>query len=193
MSRRAPVPITLRDFQQEAVERLSAAALETERIIARAPADRRQVARRIGCSLLEAPTGSGKTIVLAATAEAISQHAPVVWFWFAPFAGLVAQTASVLRAAAPGLRVRDPARDRGDIGTRLGDVFITTWASVAARSEQTRRMRVDDDTAPALDTLVVQLRAAGFLLGAVVDEAHHSFKPGTQSFPSSTMCSIPTC
>lgn len=182
MSRRAPVPITLRDFQQEAVERLSAAALETARMIAQAPSSRRAIARRIGCSLLEAPTGSGKTIVLAATAEAISQHAPVVWFWFAPFAGLVAQTASALRAAAPALRVRDPARDRGDIGTRAGDVFITTWASVAARSAETRRMRVDDDTAPALDTLVTQLRAAGFRLGAVVDEAHHSFKPGSQSF-----------
>ncbi len=182
MSRRAPVPITLRDFQQEAVESLSAAALHTAAMIARAPADRRAITRRIGCSLLEAPTGSGKTVMLAATAEAVSLHAPVVWFWFAPFAGLIAQTASALRAAAPGLRVREPARDRSEIGTRPGDVFITTWASVAARSAATRRMRVDDDTAPALDTLVAQLRAAGFLLGAVVDEANHSFRPGTELF-----------
>ena len=164
------------------MESLSAAALHTAAMIARAPADRRAITRRIGCSLLEAPTGSGKTVMLAATAEAVSLHAPVVWFWFAPFAGLIAQTASALRAAAPGLRVREPARDRSEIGTRPGDVFITTWASVAARSAATRRMRVDDDTAPALDTLVAQLRAAGFLLGAVVDEAHHSFRPGTESF-----------
>lgn len=182
MSRRAPPPITLREFQQEAADRLSAAALETVRLIQRAPEERRRIARRMGCSLLEAPTGSGKTVVLAATAEAVSRAAPIVWFWFAPFAGLIGQTATALRAAAPGLRVRDPTRDRADVGSRPGDVFIATWASVAARNADSRRMRADDDIAPSLDTLVTQLRGAGFLLGAIVDEAHHSFRPTTQAF-----------
>lgn len=92
------------------------------------------------------------------------------------------QTTTALRTAAPGLRVRDPVVDRADAGTRPGDVFVATWASVAARNADARRMRSDDDIAPALDTLIKRLRAAGFLIGAVVDEAHHSFRPNTEAF-----------
>ncbi|MCX7384024.1 MAG: DEAD/DEAH box helicase family protein [Alphaproteobacteria bacterium] len=175
-------PITLREFQEEAVSALTASALDTIGKIRRAVADRRRIARRIGCYLLEAPTGSGKTVMLAATAERISRAAPVVWFWFAPFAGLVGQTSAALRAVAPGLRVRNPTVDRADTGTRPGDAFVATWASVAARNAATRRMRSDDDIAPALDTLIRRLRAAGFQIGAIVDEAHHSFRPGTEAF-----------
>ena len=200
MARRTPPPLVLREFQQEAVERLAAAALDAVGKMAAAPAERRRIARRIGCSLLQAPTGSGKTVMLAKTAEAVAQRVPIVWFWFAPFAGLVAQTATALRSAAPGLRVRDPVRDRVDVGTRAGDVFVATWASVAARKADARRMRQDDDTAPSLDTLVASLRASGFLIGAVVDEAHHSFRPGTESFrfldtvldPDLLMCATAT-
>lgn len=201
MSRRTVPPLVLRDYQQEAVERLSAAALDTvSKMRAAAPDLRRRIARRNGCSLLEAPTGSGKTVMLAATAEAVSRGAPVVWFWFAPFAGLVAQTAAALREAAPALRVRDPVVDRADVGTRPGDVFVATWAGVAARNVVTRRMRTDDDVAPALDTLIARLRLAGFVIGAVVDEAHHSFRPGTEAFrffdtvldPDLLMCATAT-
>ena len=200
MARRTPPPLVLRDFQQEAVERLAAAALDAVGKMEAAPAERRRIARRIGCSLLQAPTGSGKTVMLAKTAEAVAHRVPIVWFWFAPFSGLVAQTATALRSAAPGLRVRDPVRDRVDVGTRAGDVFVATWASVAARKADARRMRQDDDNAPSLDTLVASLRGSGFLIGAVVDEAHHSFRPGTESFrfldtvldPDLLMCATAT-
>lgn len=161
---------------------LSEAALDAIAKMAAAPRERRRIARKLGCSLLEAPTGSGKTVMLARTAETISLRAPVVWFWFAPFAGLVAQTMAALRVASPGLRVRDPVTDRIEVGTRNGDVFVATWASVAARRADARRMRVDDDGAPSLDSLVGGLRSSGFLIGAVVDEAHHSFRPGSESF-----------
>jgi hypothetical protein len=174
--------LVLRDFQQEAVESLAAAALDAVAKMAAAPAERRRIARHIGCSLLQAPTGSGKTVMLARTVEVVSQRVPIVWFWFAPFAGLVSQTATALRAAAPGLRVRDPTKDRVDVGSRAGDVFAATWASVAARRADARRMRQDDDNAPSLDTLIGNLRASGFGIGAVVDEAHHSFRPGSESF-----------
>ena len=182
MAPRSLAPLVLRDFQQEAVDELSAAALDAVAKMAAAPTERRRIARQIGCSLLQAPTGSGKTVMLARTAEVISQRTSTVWFWFAPFAGLVSQTVRALRRAGPGLRVRDPTKDRIDVGTRPGDVFVATWASVAAKRADARRMRQDDDTAPSLDTLVASLRASGFLIGAVVDEAHHSFKPGTESF-----------
>ena len=183
MAPRSLAPLVLRDFQQEAVDELSAAALDAVVKMAAAPTERRRIARQIGCSLLQAPTGSGKTVMLARTAEVISQRTSTVWFWFAPFAGLVSQTVRALRRAGPGLRVRDPTKDRIDVGTRPGDVFVATWASVAAKRADARRMRQDDDTAPSLDTLVASLRASGFLIGAVVDEAHHSFKPGTESLP----------
>ncbi len=182
MSRRSLPPLVLREFQREAVDALSDAALDAIAKMAAAPRERRRIARKLGCSLLEAPTGSGKTVMLARTAETVSLRAPVVWFWFAPFAGLVAQTMAALRAASPGLRVRDPVTDRVEVGTRNGDVFVATWASVAARRADARRMRVDDDGAPSLDSLVVGLRSSGFLIGAVVDEAHHSFRPGSESF-----------
>jgi len=200
MSRRSGPPIILREFQQEAVDTLATAALDTVDKIKQAPRERRRIARRIGCFLLESPTGSGKTVMLAATAEIVSRSAPVVRFWFAPFAGLVGQTGTALRAVAPGLRVRNPVLDRADIGTRPGDVFVATWASVAARNADTRRMRTDDDVAPALDTLVRRLRESGFVIGAVVDEAHHSFRPGSQAFrffdevlnPDLLMCATAT-
>ena len=182
MSRRSLPPLVLRDFQTEAVERLSEALLDTAAKIKAAPERRREITGRIGSALLEAPTASGKTVMLAAAAEIISAQAPVVWFWFAPFKGVIDQTASALRQAAPGLRIRDPKTDRNGAGTRPGDVFVTTWASVAARDAVSRRMRIDDDLSIALDTLVQQLREAGFLLGAVVDEAHHSFRPSSQAF-----------
>ena len=174
--------MVLRGFQREAVDALSDAALDAVAKMAAVPNERRRIARRLGCTLLEAPTGSGKTVMLARTAEAVSLRTPVVWFWFAPFAGLVAQTMSALRATSPGLRVRDPVTDRVGVGTRKGDVFVATWASVAARRAEGRRMRTDDDGAPSLDRLVAGLRASGFLIGAVVDEAHHSFRPGSESF-----------
>jgi hypothetical protein len=156
--------------------------VETVAKIKAAPARRREITRQIGCALLEAPTASGKTVMLAATAERVSANAPLVWFWFAPFKGVVDQTKGALRAAAPTLRVRDPKEDRVAIGTRPGDVFIATWASVAASNKDTRKMRMHDDELPALDNLVTQLREAGMVLGAVVDEAHHSFKAGSQAF-----------
>ncbi|EGO93942.1 DEAD/DEAH box helicase [Acidiphilium sp. PM] len=182
MSKRTIAPLVLKNFQQEAVDTLVGVMTDTVEKIKAAPARRREIARRIGCALLEAPTASGKTVMLASTAERVSGKAPVVWFWFAPFKGVVDQTSTALRSVAPALRIRDPKADRVSIGTRPGDVFISTWASVAANNKDTRKMRVDDDELPALDNLLTQIRDAGLVVGVVVDEAHHSFKAGTQAF-----------
>jgi len=182
MSRRALPPLVLREFQRETVDQLVFVLIDAAGKIRAAPARRREITRQIGCLLLEAPTASGKTVMLAATAERASAQQPIVWFWYAPFKGVVDQTEAALRQAAPGLRVRDPRLDRAAIGTRSGDVFVSTWAAVAARNAESRRMRSDDDLQPALDTLVRAVRDASFLIGAVVDEAHHSFKPNSEAF-----------
>lgn len=182
MPRQSTSPLPLRDFQREAVALIAAALIDTAGKIRAAPGQRTEITRRNGCFLLEAPTASGKTVMLAVAAERAAAEQPVVWFWWAPFKGVVDQTAGALRAAAPGLRVRDPRSDRTLLGTRSGDVFVATWASVATRNAESRRMRTDDDLQPALDSLVSAARQAGFLIGAVVDEAHHSFKPNTEAF-----------
>jgi type III restriction enzyme len=175
-------PISLRLFQEECVAALTLGALDTIEKIRLTPANRQRITRAQGYSLLEAPTGSGKTVMLANAAERISRDAPVIWFWFAPFAGVVLQTGVTLNSAASGLRVRFPSQDRALEGTKPGDVFIATWASVAAKKAETRRMREDDDKAIGLSTLLQGLRDAGFAIGVVVDEAHHSFRPGSEAF-----------
>src|SRR3954464_2123833 len=40
-----------------------------------------------------------------------------------------------------GLRLRDVYKDREPTGTRDGDVFVQTWAAVAARNKEARTIR----------------------------------------------------
>jgi type III restriction enzyme len=133
-----------------------------------------------GCLLLEAPTGSGKTLMAGMIAETFAapdrdSNARIVWFWFTPFAGLVEQAKGAIKSTFVGLRVRDLQGDRKTRGTKSGDVYVTTWASVAAASKETRRVRSGGEFVLALDDLIEELRADGFRIGAVVDEAHHGF------------------
>lgn len=139
-----------------------------------------------GCVLLEAPTGAGKTLMAGLIAERFSRpdhrHNPnIVWFWFTPFAGLVEQAKSALKQDFNGLKVRDLACERVAYSASSGDVFVTTWASVAARNADTRKLRTNGDLSLALDEFIPELRTAGFRIGVVVDEAHHSFTKATET------------
>lgn len=144
-------------------------------------ANRRQAAAYNGCVLIQAPTGSGKTLMAGLIAEDFAREAKVVWFWFTPFAGLVDQASIALKKQFAGLRVRDIQSDRLAMGTKSGDVFVSTWAAVAANNEKARKLRRDGDLSLALDTLVPSLREAGFHIGVVVDEAHHTFSGATEA------------
>lgn len=133
-----------------------------------------------GCLLLEAPTGSGKTLMAGMIAEAFAApdrdgNAQIVWFWFTPFATLVEQAKGAIKSTFVGLRVRDLQSDRRARGTKSGDVYVTTWASVAAANAATRKVRSSGESVLSLDDLIAQLRADGFRIGALVDEAHHGF------------------
>lgn len=133
-----------------------------------------------GCLLLEAPTGSGKTLMAGMIAETFAapdrdSNAQIVWFWFTPFATLVEQAKGAIKSTFVGLRVRDLQGDRKTRGTKSGDVYVTTWASVAASNAATRRVRSGGEFVLSLDDLIAELRADGFRIGAVVDEAHHGF------------------
>lgn len=132
-----------------------------------------------GYLLIEAPTGSGKTLMAGTIVERFSHEEDVVWFWFAPFKGVVGQTAAFLREEFHGLRLRELADDRAVAMSRRGDVFVTTWQTVATRVKDKRNVRKEGDTNPSIDTLIETLRDQGLRIGVVVDEAHHGFGAGT--------------
>lgn len=138
-----------------------------------------------GCVLLEAPTGAGKTLMAGQIAEQFARpdhphNAKIVWFWFTPFAGLVEQAKGALKRDF-GLRVCDLAWERRLYSAKCGDVFVTTWASVAARNADTRKLRSSGDLSLALDEFIPELRQAGYRVGVVVDEAHHSFVKASEA------------
>lgn len=141
----------------------------------------RATARESACVMLEAPTGAGKTLMAGMIAERFSAEEAVVWFWFAPFKGLVTQSGRFLRSQFKGLRVRDLRMDRDPDQARGGDLYVTTWAAVAASDAEGRKIRQKHESLPSLDAFVPLLRERGMRIGVVVDEAHHSFKKQTQA------------
>ncbi len=138
-------------------------------------AARRAAGRSGGAVVLCAPTGVGKTLLAAEVLQRFEGERPVLWFWFAPFAGLVEQAAGVLRAQVPALRQFDLQADRALDTVRNGGVFVTTWQSVAAANQQARRARSRSDEGAALDDLLLLAREQGLQIGCVIDEAHHGF------------------
>ncbi len=148
--------------------------------------DQHSISAYNGCVLLEAPTGAGKTLMAGLIAESFAQpdhhdNARIIWFWFTPFSGLVEQAKSALKCEFNGLRIRDLSCERKTYSAKSGDVFVTTWASVAARNAETRKLRSSGDLSLALDEFIPELREAGFRIGVVVDEAHHSFTKATET------------
>ena len=175
---------TLRRFQELAVESgvgLFLAARDLLDASGNDAASRAAAINHNGYLLIEAPTGAGKTLMAGTMVEKVSHEEKVVWFWFAPFKGVVGQTAAFLREQFHGLRLREMADDRATDMSRQGDVFVTTWQTVATRVKDKRNVRKESETNPSIDTLIEQLRTQGFRIGVVVDEAHHSFGEGTQA------------
>lgn len=181
----APAP---KGYQREAVNNALEIFRYAESQFRQAPDAASQAAATAfnGCLLLEAPTGSGKTLMAGMIAETFSapgrdSNASIVWFWFTPFAGLVEQAKGAIKSTFTGLRVRDLQGDRKTRGTKSGDVYVTTWASVAASNAATRKVRNGGEFVLSLDDLIAELRADGFRIGAVVDEAHHGFARATEA------------
>lgn len=167
----------LADYQLDAVTALTATIARVAGHIDTRPDQRRHIALRSGAMLLQAPTGSGKTLILGRTIERSIGRLPMktIWFWFAPYAGLVAQTIDALADQCPGIRLRDIDADRIVGGVRDGDVFVQTWASVAANNKDARRVRRTSEAALSLDAMLAVLRADGVAIGVVIDEAHLNF------------------
>jgi hypothetical protein len=169
--------LSLAAYQTRAVDALSGVIHKVAELHDRDPAHRQAIALKSGVTLLQSPTGSGKTLVLGRVLEGLrgALSRPVVWLWFAPYSGLVTQTREALVAQCGGLRVRDVAKDREPKGTRDGDVFIQTWATVAASNKDARKVRRTSEAALSFDDLIASWRDAGFFVGVVIDEAHLNF------------------
>lgn len=169
--------LPLKPFQQRASDTALRVILDTAAKIEADPARRRAVALAQGVTLLRSPTGSGKTLTIGRTLERAAGALPrkAVWFWFTPYSGLVRQSRDALAAQCPGLRLRDLATDRLPRGTRDGDVFVMTWASVASATKEAKLARQEGELLPSIDLLVAALRADGWLIGAVIDEGHLNF------------------
>lgn len=182
----------LRGFQQQAVENASQILKNCLVGLSALPKEnfRKNRAAYIsdtGAVLLEAPTGAGKTLMAGTVVQTLSklnamESLPkVLWFWFAPFAGIVEQTVAAMQEEFSSLRIKDPATDRDISALASGDVFVTTWQSVAVANATSRKVRMGTETMPSLDNLVASARELGFAIGVVVDEAHHGFKSNTQA------------
>ncbi|MFB3890487.1 MAG: DEAD/DEAH box helicase family protein [Phycisphaerae bacterium] len=175
---------TLKAFQSAAIDSAMAVFGYAKEMLDAAGGDAAGRAAAIhdnGYLLIEAPTGSGKTLMAGHIVERMSALDQVVWFWFAPFKGVVDQTAAALREQFAGLRLRTLAEDRAPEGTRAGDVFVTTWQLVATRVKDRRSVRKTGETNPSVDEMAAALRAQGLRIGVVVDEAHHGFHGETQA------------
>jgi hypothetical protein len=173
-----------KSFQQQAIESalgIFRAARDRLDLAGNDPDSRAVVIRHHGTLLIEAPTGAGKTLMAGGILEQFSAEENVVWFWFAPFKGVTGQTAGFLRGQCPGLRLREMQDDRKAEGTKPGDVFVTTWQTVATRATDKRNVRRDSEQNISVDVLVARLRDLGLRIGVVVDEAHHSFHGDTQA------------
>lgn len=136
-----------------------------------------------GTVLFEAPTGVGKTLMAGKAVEKLStkQH-KVIWFWFAPFAGVIDQTVSVIREEHRGLRSKAVKTDRYAEDLCSGDVFVTTWSSLAVSNTDSRAARKTEEQKLSIDALVEYARASDFSIGVVIDEAHHSFRGQSQAY-----------
>ena len=122
--------------------------------------------------LLRAPTGSGKTFVMAKLIERVCASSPTFWLWFVPFSNLVQQTEDTIAANATALipisldrgRNQDPAS---------GMVVLSTAQAVArAKSRVSGYKDGVDDLQRSLSSLIALARARGLQIGMVVDEAH---------------------
>ncbi len=179
------MPAILKPFQQVVREGINARFDNVRELYARIAADTPQridqARRNDAAVVLQAPTGAGKTLVAVEVMREAARAERILWFWFAPFSGLVEQSRQVIAAQAPELALLDLQADRQLDSVRGGGVFVVTWASLAARSADSRRARQTGDAGLAIDDLIALAREDGLRIGCVVDEAHHGFQRAAQA------------
>ncbi|BCU07059.1 DEAD/DEAH box helicase [Allochromatium tepidum] len=132
--------------------------------------------------LLQAPTGTGKTLIATEVAARFSELERVVWFWFAPYATLIDQATAGLRRQAPQLKILNIRHQRTPDELAPGALFVITWQTVATKTKESRLARVTGDDGLSIDDLIALARDLGLRIGAVVDEAHHGFVKAREAY-----------
>lgn len=143
---------------------------------------RKRIIQESGVLLIEAPTGVGKTLMMGKIVEQLSNNHKIIWLWFAPFSGVIEQTIQTIKAELYNVTAKNIQTNRNPEALRTGDVFVTSWSSVAMSNADARLARKDSEEQPSLDTLIQLAKDRGYLIGTVIDEAHHSFKTNTQAY-----------
>lgn len=194
MSKIKTTGTVLKQFQEDAVKNGTAIFQSCLSELSRLSAtdayetNKRLIISDLGVLLLEAPTGVGKTLMAGHIAESISQlHTSnrlpkVIWFWIAPYSGLIDQAVKTIRTEFTTLTTKDVVNDRSLDTLKSGDVFVTTWSGVAVSSEVSRKARTNTELIPSIDKLINFARSKGYVIGTIIDEAHHTFKDENQAF-----------
>ena len=179
------MPVVLKEFQRNICEnivgRFAALKQAYDELTAHEGAQWHKVRQTASTVMLQAPTGAGKTLLAIDVVCRFSESERLLWFWFAPFSGVVDQTRKALREGAPRLSLFDVATDRKLDLVSKGGVFVTTWQSVATRNKEGRKARQSGDFGLSIDDLILQAREAGIRIGCVVDEAHHGFQKAAEA------------
>lgn len=79
------------------------------------------------------------------------------------------------------LRLRELSEDRNAADSREGDVWVTTWQTVATRIKDRRNVHKPGEQNLTVEELLEGLRVQGLRVGVVIDEAHHGFFGKTRS------------
>lgn len=179
------MPIVLKEFQQilcnTIADRFQNIKTAYDKLGPENDTEWRRVRKSLGTVMLQAPTGAGKTVLAIEIVSRFSQIDTVLWFWFAPFSGVIDQTRKSLRENAPRLSLLDMATDRKRDLISGGGVFVTTWQSVATRNAEGRKARQSGDFGLSVDDLIAAAREDGLRIGCVVDEAHHGFQKAAEA------------
>lgn len=167
----------LKDFQEKAVNKLLEYTCET------LTGQQRQ--QQV---LLEAPTGSGKTVIMAALIERLAEEvalqpnlpAEVAFIWFAPNT-LHIQSFESLNSLYDDSR-RLNCIDLSFLGNtpelNNRDLLFVNWSSVDSLKKIWRR---DNEQNINLETLITETKTNGVEIILVIDEAHLSAFTGTQA------------
>lgn len=138
--------------------------------------------------LLEAPTGSGKTVMMASLIERIVEELPmqsgltdnVAFIWFAPNTLHIQsfQSLQKLYADANKLNCIDLNNLSGNPVLNNKDLLFVNWSTVDKVKNLWRR---ENETNTNLETLIENTKAEGTQIILVIDEAHLSAFTGAQA------------
>ena len=138
--------------------------------------------------LLEAPTGSGKTVMMASLIERIIEELPMqsglkdnaAFIWFAPNTLHIQsfQSLQKLYADANKLNCIDLNNLSGNPVLNNKDLLFVNWSAVDKVKNLWRR---ENETNTNLETLIENTKAEGTQIILVIDEAHLSAFTGAQA------------